>query len=58
MEYNWDSAKPSNTNKIQIQIIYKASKRLKLYTTFMSQMTLHKDLSISIVQNVAKTIYK
>jgi hypothetical protein len=53
----WGSAKPSNINKIQI-FQSKCLRQITKAPFYVSNDTLHKDLSIPTVQLVAKTLYK
>ncbi|VVC34981.1 Reverse transcriptase domain [Cinara cedri] len=53
----WGAAKKSNLNKIQI-FQSKCLRQITKAPYFVSNDTLHKDLAIPTVQNVAKTFYK
>ncbi|VVC34843.1 Endonuclease/exonuclease/phosphatase,Reverse transcriptase domain [Cinara cedri] len=53
----WGAAKKSNLNKIQI-FQSKCLRQITKAPYFVSNHTLHKDLAIPTVQNVAKTFYK
>lgn len=53
----WGAAKPSNLNKIQV-FQSKCLRQITKAPYYVSNDTLHRDLAISTVQNVAKTLYK
>lgn len=53
----WGAAKPSNLNKIQI-IQSKCLRQITKALYYVSNDTLHRDLVIPTVPNIAKTFYK
>jgi hypothetical protein len=53
----WGAAKPSNITKIQ-SFQSKCLRQITKTPFYVSNDTLHKDLSIQTVKNVAKTFYK